>query len=86
MVINNRVLLQWGSAQFNTYSTDINLPTSYSSINYAFCIMDQNNSLTTTATQDPVFIIASTYKTTSSIRIVCTINSIQITNWICIGS
>lgn len=86
LVFNNKVLIQWGlTVMREVYSKDIQLPTSYSSVNYAFCIMDQNNMVETTPTQTPIFVIATTYKTASSIRVACDIYDVQATNWLSIG-
>lgn len=58
LVFNNKVLIQWDlTVMREVYSKDIQLPTSYSSVNYAFCIMDQNNMVETTPTQTPILLL-----------------------------
>lgn len=85
LVINNKVLLQWGRFNFTTTDFTLNFPTSYSSVNYSICLTDRwMNPSTDYVKQAVSYALITTNMTTTYCRILTNVAS-QDTTWMSIG-
>ena len=85
LVINNRVLLQWGRFNFATTDYTLTFPTSYSSVNYSICLTDRWTNPNTNYVQQAIsYALITTKMTTTYCRILTNIVS-QDTAWMSIG-
>lgn len=85
LVINNKVLLQWGRFNFATTDYTLTFPTSYSSVNYSISLTDRwMNPSTDYVQQSLSYALITANMTTTYCRILANSAS-QDTAWMSIG-
>lgn len=85
LVINNKVLLQWGRFNFATTDYTLTFPTSYSSVNYSICLTDRWMNPSTDYVQQAVSYALITTKMTTTYCRILTNTASQDTAWMSIG-